>query len=155
MAETIAGRSTRAIAELLSADGIAVTHSAVAGFQRRHKDEIAILEDAVRREISELAVTEKAERIRRLSALYDGMQAIVDKQGLLIEDVKWIGDAETGREVKVVRFNAGLVQQMRGVLRDIADELGDIPRPAINIQTNVSQEVKVVVERRDDWRSSD
>lgn len=153
MAWTLEGRSTREIAERLEALGVSVTHRAVVGFQRRHREEIVTLEDAVRTQLTGRAITEKAERIRRLSALYDGMQAIVDERGLMAEDVKWIGDTESGREVKVQRFDAGLVREMRAVLREVAEQLGQIPRPPINVSN--TQEVRVIIERRNDWRSSD
>ena len=108
-----------------------VSRQAIHLWRKRHREEFeaARLEAAAR--TTEVAVTQKVERVRRLAGLYDEMQEIVSNRGLMASEAKWIGDGKVGREIEVQRFDGGLVKEMRGTLRDVAEELGQVPRPDV------------------------
>ena len=144
------GKSTREVVALLAEQGVKTTFQGVAAFRKRHLPDIDALTSRVVAAVEDLTIRDKAERIRRLSGLYDGMQAIVDTRGLLATDVKFVGGPEYGREVEVERFDAALVKELRGVLSDVADELGDRPKtPLIDARTlNISLDALAEIKRR-------
>ena len=130
------GRTDVQVALALADEVPGLSYMAILYWRRRHREELeaARLEAAAR--TTEVAVTQKVERVRRLAGLYDGMQEIIDSRGLLASEPKWIGDGKTGREVEVQRFDGSLVKEMRGTLRDVAEELGQVPRPDVSVQQN-------------------
>lgn len=135
----IEGRTVTEIVPLLKEHRhLTVTHQALTAFKRRHAAEIDAAQRKVAEAVLNVTIRDKAERIHRLSGLYDKMTEIVETRGLLATDVKYVGSAEYGREVEVQRFDAALVRELRGVLSDVADELGDRPKtPLIDARTQI------------------
>mgnify|MGYP001575296611 CR=1 FL=1 len=118
----------------LAAPGEPVSAQAVSQWRKRNAD---VIEEARARAeglVLDVAIRDKVERVRRLAGLYDGMQDIVTTRGLMASEPKWIGSDKVGREVELQRFDAALVKEMRGTLRDVAEELGQVPRPDVSVQ---------------------
>lgn len=130
----VEGYETAQLIEKLAEIGVRkVSPQAIRGFRARHRAEIAALQRQVVERVEDVTVRAKEERIRRLAAMLERVEEIVATRGLMARDVKWIGGFEDGREVQVERFDAALVAQFRALLRDVAEELGEIPKPGINI----------------------
>ena len=147
----VEGKSSREIVELLKAElRISVTPQAVQGYIRRHRAEIDALVGRVVEAVEEVTIKDKSERIRRLAGLYDRMDEIVTTRGLLAREPKVIGSGRDAYEVEVERFDAALVRELRGVLGDVADELGDRPKtPLIDARTlNISLDALAEIKRR-------
>ncbi len=70
------------------------------------------------------AVASKDARLADLQLLRDKTLAVVDGRGgsLEAEDIKIAANGET---VSVMRYDAGLVAQWRGILDDAAKEMGE------------------------------
>ena len=70
-----------------------------------------------------------AQRHERVRALDDVAQLLLDElyetNKRWLPDVKQIGSGENAEKVELVRFNAGLVKELRGVLDDLAAEMGE------------------------------
>ncbi len=71
------------------------------------------------------------ERVSRLKALGEFLFAQLYEQGvtgtyhnLWVPDVKQIGSGENAERVDLERFNGPILEQLRGVLDDIAKEVG-------------------------------
>jgi hypothetical protein len=66
------------------------------------------------------------ERVVVLKRLAARMVAELEDEGRLwVQDAKWIGSGEFGERVDLERFNAAEVEQLRGLLDDIAKEKGE------------------------------
>lgn len=120
-----------------AAQELGVTRQSVSEFAGRHLDEI----NERRAMIAELAKQEwignKQERLRKIASLYFMVEAAITEQGVKTAELKTVhpdGTQET------VRWNgAALIQQARGLLRDAAEELGQIERPAQVHNTQINQ----------------
>lgn len=65
------------------------------------------------------------ERIDKLTTIFNRLyEDFQEEQNLWLPDKKGIGQAENFTVVDIVRFNAQIVDQMRGALDDIAREVG-------------------------------
>ena len=65
------------------------------------------------------------ERVRALKELADTLFAELQDPSLRwVREVKVIGSGKNAREVVVERFNAAEIEQLRGVLTDLAKETG-------------------------------
>ena len=122
------GQPNREIAKRMN-----VHHQAIAGFRKRHAAELETVETRVLAEVIDPAITNKAERINRLATLYDRMAEIVNTRGLMATETRFVGGADYGREIEVQRFDAALTKEMRAALRDVAEELGQIPKAGITV----------------------
>jgi hypothetical protein len=77
----------------------------------------------------------KAERVRKLQQLAALMEGDIFGGFLWTDQVKMIGSGLLSKEVEYEEFNTAEVQQYRGVLDDIAKEVGD--RRTNTVNTNV------------------
>lgn len=118
------------VALLRKTKRLAVSPQAVAKFRKRHESDLVRVVEAVREEIQDLAIAEKAERIRRLDWIWRLLGEIVEERqqrgqlgGKAVER-RWIG-GEWGREIEIERTDAALIAQLRGVLDDVAAEQGE------------------------------
>lgn len=76
-----------------------------------------------RRAIMEQGYALAHERVQVLKELAEKLRAeLVDGGRLWVDDVKTVGRGEGAREVPIERFNAAEVEQLRGLLDDIAKE---------------------------------
>jgi len=81
---------------------------------------------ARRREAWETGLAQSFERVEALKRLADQLLDEVEHQGRLwVRDVKSIGSGENAERVDIERFNAAEVEQLRGLLDDIAKEKGE------------------------------
>lgn len=123
------------------ATGHNVSRSAVANFRKRHQAEIVALQqtkvEGTIEVIADLAIKDKAERIRRLSGLYDKLAEVVETRGVETTDIVWVGGARDGRFVTRKRVDTATIQQMRGILEDVNYELTDSPGETHPAQTNI------------------
>lgn len=113
-----------------------VTRSQVQGYRDRR----ALDMQAIRRAGEHDALTQglaiKAERVRKLQQLAVLMERDLFGGFLWTDQIKMIGSGDAQQEVEYEEFNGAEVIQYRGVLDDIAKELGD--RRTNSVNTNVS-----------------
>jgi hypothetical protein len=65
-------------------------------------------------------------RVDVLKRVAERLRAEIEEEGRLwVQDAKWIGSGEFGERVDIERFNAAEVEQLRGLLDDIAKEKGE------------------------------
>lgn len=71
---------------------------------------------------------ERVRKLKMLAEFLDDQMFEVDEDGNLhniwLPDVKQIGSGDDAMRVDLVRFNAGIIREYRGVLDDIAKETG-------------------------------
>jgi hypothetical protein len=103
-----------------------------------------------RREIMETGYALVWERVRALKELADKLFAELQESGRLwMREVKIVGSGKNAREIVLERFNASEVEQLRGLLADLAKETGG--RKDIQVLTGDSDNpVEVVHEHRVD-----
>ena len=87
--------------------------------------------NAKRKEIMENGLALDYERVNRLITLFGTIEGeLLDKNNKLIQDALWlpdvksIGSGEHAERVNIVRYNTKIVDDLRGVLDDIAKETG-------------------------------
>lgn len=91
--------------------------------------EVEAERDAVARayasEITEEGLALIHERVKTLKALAGRLlEDMEEVDKVWLKDVKQIGSGDMAERVDLIRFNAPLFQQLRGVLEDIAKEMG-------------------------------
>jgi len=92
---------------------------------------------------------QRYERVKALDELADLLlDELKDPEKRWLDDIKGIGSGRDGtfREVVIERFNSAIIEQFRGTLADIADEMGDRTK---KVDQNNSGEIKVIVEYAD------
>lgn len=87
-------------------------------------------------------LAQKAERVKRLQLLAALMEEDLFGGVLWNEDVKMIGSGEYQERVEFERFNSAEVDQYRGVLDDIAKEMGDRKDKPGDVNVNVNFDVE-------------
>ena len=107
-------------AEIASLYG--VSKQAVFIFKVRHEAELDEMRLKVAEQSKALAIAEKVYRIAEYGHIYDLMNEEVAQHGII----------ETNSEGNRF-FRANLVKEMRGTLRSVAEETGQLPRPEVNI----------------------
>jgi len=133
LAWLVEGKGPAEIATLISTKGQPVSRQAVQAFRDRHADELAPMVEAVEKQITDYAIASKVNRIAALDRLLGGMEREVADYGL-------IEDSEDGRY-----FRDKLVKEIRGVLRDAAEELGQMPKTAaVELNDNRTYILQVV-----------
>ena len=122
----VSGMSPTAIAERIGA-----SKPALYVFMVRHKAEL----DAMRAQVQALArpfsIAEKVNRIAEYAETLDMVNGYIAEHGLEERSKRY--DKEGNEVGETIRFNAPVVAQKRGLLRDVAEELGQLPRPEVNI----------------------
>lgn len=88
----------------------------------------------------------RAERVKRLARLAELIEDDLFGERLWVEDVKSIGSGPGAREVEFEKFNSAGVTEYRGILDDIAKELGE--RKQV-----VQHGGRVAIEYVNDWRA--
>jgi hypothetical protein len=90
---------------------------------QEEKDKAAY--EARRKQLMEAGLALAHERIGELETIYERLKKDFQVDAnLWLPDRKGIGSAENFETVDIVRFNAPIVDQMRGTLDDIAKEVG-------------------------------
>ena len=108
-----------------------VSKTAVFIFKARHEEELNEMRLKVAEQSKELAIAEKVNRIAEYGHLYGLMRSDVDENGLFVTEVRHEKDSDVTIETR--DFRANLVKEMRGTLRSVAEETGQLPRPEVNI----------------------
>lgn len=81
--------------------------------------------EARRKEYMETGLALAHERVQRLVSIYERLyEDFQEDDNLWMPDQKGIGSAENFQVVDIIHFNTQLIDQLRGVLDDIAHEVG-------------------------------
>lgn len=102
-----------------------VSRQQVDGYRDRRAIEIKAIQQAGEYDALTAGLALRAERVRRLQQLAALMEQDLFGGFLWTDQVKMIGSGPFSKEVDYEEFNTAEVQQYRGVLEDIAKEMGD------------------------------
>lgn len=81
--------------------------------------------EARRRELMEKGLSQTHERLARLNEIFDRLyEDFQNDDNVWLPDVKGIGKGDNFERIDLVRFNAGLISELRSTLDDIAAEVG-------------------------------
>jgi hypothetical protein len=152
------GKTDREIASLLRKlrPPVHVTHQAIARFRARHADELTKREEQVAERVIEVALTRKEERLRELQGVYDRYKVVLDERGPEAREPKWLtvyvaskepptdadGNALPAKRdehgmylvnggqvlVQVAKVDKALADVLTGIIEQVADELGELPK---------------------------
>jgi hypothetical protein len=89
----------------------------------------------------------RVEKLKRLAHLME--HDLIDKGLLWVDDVKGVGSGDAAEVVDFEKFNAAEIAAYRGVLEDIAKEVGHRVQ-----RQEVKSEGRVTVEYINDWRDN-
>lgn len=152
------GLTDSQVAAGLAGRRFSVSRQAVTAFRSRHKEEIERRRDELTERVADLVLTSKETRIRELSWWYGQMKDEAVQYGLTVVESKTTSergadpdeDSDDESAEKVVEtvtsqraFRGRLVREARGVLHDIAVELGQLPQAPKGINISGSQVVIV------------
>jgi len=107
---------------------VGVHRSAIFRFRQRHEAEVTAAVAEVERQISDYAIANKVQRIADLDMLRSKAIAELDENGYA-----WDEPTKYGTKRKV----SGAVADLKSTLHQAAEELGELPRPDVNINNNV------------------
>ena len=114
----IEGLSDREIAAAVSTTRFPVSHQAITSFRKRHAGELAEMTTAIVEGVRQAAIADQHQRILEYQRIYDETdlrrQGVPERAGMVY---------------------AALVREQRGVLKDVAEELDQLPR-GTTIQDN-------------------
>lgn len=100
-----------------------------AQFDREQAARLSAEYEERRKAIMEVGLAQVHERVGKLVEIFDRLYAdFADNNKVWLRELKGIGSYENFQVVEVVRFNAGLVGELRATLDDIAAEVGGRPR---------------------------
>jgi len=100
-----------------------------AQFDRAQSARLAAEYEEQRRTIMESGLALVHERVGKLVEIFDRLyKDFEEDKNVWVKEAKGIGSGYNFKEVEVVRFNAGLIGELRATLDDIAAEVGGRPR---------------------------
>lgn len=122
-----------------------VSRAAITSFLGRHVDAVLELQAKVRESLKGSAILTKKERVAELQRLYIECLEVLKRRrrdhpqtaAVEVIDVK-VDNA--GGEHTVIKFDAALVAQLRGLARDIAEEQGEIVRRSESVLSTPKDE---------------
>ena len=121
-----------------------VTRQAITAFRQRHTAELGPATAKIERDSLDYAIASKVNRIAALDDLLQRMQAEIAEYGLAVTEVEYI-EGKEDRRIETRNFRATLVREIRAVIRDASEELGQLPRaPEANVTVNVGVAVDLV-----------
>lgn len=126
----VEGKSHADVAKLLQTKRIKTSRQAVTAFAHRHKAELGSLEARVVEAVADVTIADLSMQLRELGDLFERQKQIVETRGLMAAETKHIGGPLFGREIVVERFDAPLVREIRGTLKDAADLMGLLTKNA-------------------------
>lgn len=138
------GMSDAQVARAVSNKSNTVTRQAITVFRKRHQDVLAPAEQQGIEAVVQHWIADKEVRLTKLEEIYDGLDDVRKTYGFMVTT------EEKDEKDKVViydqHFNGQLAAQMRGVLSDAADELGQKPKTPLNV--NVDNRTQTVFVRQ-------
>ena len=123
----LAGRSDAEVALAVSTPSTRVSRQAIAGFRWRHADILKPAELEMIAEVKRRWIADKDARLGKLEEIYAGLDDVRTRYGFMVTTEE-VGEDDK-RVIRDQHFNGALAAQMRGVLSDASDELGQKPRP--------------------------
>lgn len=120
----------------------AVATSSISDFAVRHAEEITSRAIAVERQAADYDISAKVWRIAQAQADYNRVSDWVDEHSLSERTVRYDKD---GNEVgETVRLRKDALDTLRQYRREVAEELGALPRPDQNINIRALMAVRQV-----------
>lgn len=123
-----------------------VSRRVVAHYRKTRGVRLAALTEANEQSALTTGLALREERVKRLQRLAELMEGDLFGDVLWTENQKMIGAGPFARVVDYEEFNAAEVQQYRGVLEDIAKEMGD--RRTSSTNTNVTIDVGALTDEQ-------
>lgn len=139
------GGKDTAIARAVSTKRLTVTRQAIGAFRRRHAEALRAREEKNLQQVDHRWIANKDKRLGKLEAIFAGLEAVVDTYGFMVTTEEATGK-EGERTIYDQHFNGALAAQMRGVLSDASDELGQKPKTPVNV--NIDNRVQQVFIRQ-------
>ncbi len=103
-------------------------------FIKKHREEIQDAIDRRARRLEDHIIANQVDRIAELQWWYDKTKAEVAEHGITVEEVEVVSSpSKTDDKTTTIstrEYRATLVKEARGILRDAAEELGQIKQPA-------------------------
>ena len=113
------GHNDHAVAEAMK-----VSRQAITAFRARHKAELVAAAAEVDKSVIDIALKDAEARIRELAWLYGLTRNEIEEYGITVVEERYEGRGETSTTVKTRDYRDKVVKEARGLLADIADELG-------------------------------
>jgi hypothetical protein len=136
------GLTDRQVAQKISTPRNSVSFQAISKFRARHADVLKPAAKAMVEAAVQHAIATKDARLADLQFLRDKTFEVIDQRGTLeARDVKI---AANGQTVDVMRYDAGLVAQLRGVLADAAEEMGERSKIQIDARNQTFNYIELV-----------
>jgi hypothetical protein len=121
----VEGKRDAEIASMLKTQ---VSRQAIHQFRKRHAAEITPVVKQLDDAIIDVALKDKESRIRELAWLYGLARDEAVEHGITITETHYEGRGETRDEYVTRDFRTGMVKEMRGLLHDIAEEMGQLEK---------------------------
>ena len=129
------------------AEVMAVNPSTISRWRQRHKAELAAAAAKLHEAIIDLTITEKVHRLQAKQERWLGLRQVVaergadpsmanvpgGKTGLMVRQYKMLGSGDYAQVVEEYKVDTGLLSAASELEAEAADELGQKPRPDVNI----------------------
>jgi hypothetical protein len=119
-----------------------VARSTVLRFVGRNGEEIAQKRRRVDLAVEDYAIASKVFRIGELDHLYAQMRGELDKYGMFVVEES---EDDNGLRVLTRDFRAQMVKELKGTLRQAAEELAQLPRPTVEVSDRRTYVLQVVM----------
>ena len=126
-----------------------VSREAVGKFSDRHRDTIAAGLAELAERTRSLALATREQRIHERVWWYDQIKQEAQDHGVVVvertTETDGVGETASVTVIETRDFRAGMVKEARGLLREIAEELDQLPRgPTPSVEVNVGVLVRYV-----------
>jgi transposase len=121
-----------------------VNASSVHKFIGRHSARLTALKTEITRQTDQYAIAHQVGRVAELQHLYDLTRAEVDEYGIIIVETRTEKNGNTETVIVTRDYRAGLVKEARGILEQVADELGQKVKPDQNVNLRAQVLVRQV-----------
>lgn len=122
------------------------TPRALDNFRLRHLEEIEQARAKVAKAVEDFAIASKVFRIGELDHLYSEMRKELDETGLFVTEVEYTDEGDRKGRIETRDFKAAMVKELRGTLRQAAEELAQLPRPTVEVSEHKTYILQVVVD---------
>ena len=145
------GETDTAVAAKLANTKHAVSRQAVTSFRHRYADKLGRMNEEAEARALDPAITRKAERLAAKNERWLGLRSVIAERGadesmaavpggqtgLMVRQYKMLGGGEYAQVVEEYKVDTGLLEAANELERSAAAELGQLPRPEVNIQQNL------------------